>query len=342
MSIKLTRDDLASLCPRPKKGSEAQKNWDGYIAALTSPDGYAVFEKFGIDTRMELCAFIANVAEETGDSGGFTALWENLSFSTVSAIRRAWHGRASRYSDSWIQKNLLGKPVALGDWAYGGRMGNGINNGDGYKYRGFGALQTTGKTDHLRYYNGDYSYLSSIRAALMEWKDKNCDTHIANGDFRTVCILINGGTNGLDLREAYFEKAKTIWTDDPDWSAESDPAVALDDSTDSITAGPSLIPDIVTASDLKGQSRKIDLLYQARDWLVTKLGLGSAGTGTYSLVDGLKQGHSAMDILRGDPLLAMSLLGVVFAAILGVVIYFLIHWTVEDHNDRRYIPSRTA
>jgi predicted chitinase len=342
MSLRLTRDDLARLCPRPTKGAEAQKNWDGYIAALTSPEGYALFDKFGINTRMELCAFLGNMAEETGDNGGFTALWENLSFSTVAAIRRAWKFRASRYSDSWIQKNLLRKPVALGDWAYGGRMGNGVNNGDGYRFRGFGAMQTTGRDSHMKYYpDGVYTYTTSLRAALMEWKDKNCDLHIAAGDFRTVCVLINGGTNGLALREQYFAKAQTIWKDDPDWTPE-DPIVAVvDDPDPSLVLGPSL-PEVVTASDLKGTSRKIDFLFWVRSW-ASRLGLGGAGGTTYSLEDAnthLSQAATTLDILKANPLLLISILTIVGSVGVWFICHYMLQLHTDDYNNKRWMPSK--
>jgi predicted chitinase len=336
MSMLLTAGDLARLAPRPKKAGEAQKNWDGYIAALTSVDGYQLFDTSGVNTRMELCAFLANMAEETGDAGGFTALWENLSFGSVGAIRRAWRQRASRYSDSWIQQNLLGKPIALGDWAYGGRMGNGVNNGDGYKYRGFGALQTTGKTDHLRYYNGDYSYLSSIRAALREWKDKKCDVHIANGDFRTACILINGGTNGLALREQFYAKAQNIWKEDPDWSV-SDGPVVLDDSEDSATLGPSLIPEVVTAKDLQASSRKVGLIMQLRNWA---LGVGASGTGLSfaDFSDKTSQLHQISEYFKENAFLLL-----IGGCVVGfIAAQVLINWVVDDHNSGRYVPSKVS
>jgi predicted chitinase len=341
MAIKLTRDDLARLCPRPSKAGEAQKNWDGYVAALTSAEGYALFAEYGINTRAEFCAFIANAAEETGDRGGFTCLWENLSFTSVAAIRRAWGSRASRYSDSWIQKNLIRNPIALGDWAYGGRMGNGVNNGDGFKYRGFSILQTTGKTAHIQYLKGDYSYLSGLRAALMEWKDKNCDASIADGDFDAACIKINGGRNGLADRQRYYAQAKSIWHDDPDWSVEN-PVVAEDDSTDSVTVGPSLIPQIVTAQDLKGQSRKVDFLDWVKGWGL-KLGIGGAGVSTYSLADAnaqVGQAKTLIQTLKAEPALLLSVGGIVFGISLFVGAKYLIELIVHDHNEGRYTPSK--
>lgn len=217
----LTRDDLAKLCPRPTKAGQAQDNWDAYVNALTSAAGAAEFRAADVDTRDEFCAVMANVAQETG---GLTILWENMTYTSVAAVRGAWRARASKHTDAWIKANLLRKPKAIAEWAYAGRMGNGpAGTGDGFKYRGFGMLQTTGKTDHLKLLKGDYTHLASIHAALKEWRSKGCNDEIAAGDFDAACILINGGKNGLPQRQAFLAKAKKIWKECPDFAVMSAP-----------------------------------------------------------------------------------------------------------------------
>lgn len=234
MSSGLTRDKIVAFAPRPKSKGESQKNWDGYVDAMTSPEAAAMFVAAGVLTRNDLCAFMANAAQETGDNGAFTCLWENLNFKTVEAIRSAWRARASKHSDAWIRANLLSNPKAVGAWAYDGRMGNGRGNGDGYNYRGFGILQTTGKTDHMRYLNGDHSYMASLRAALSEWKDKGCSDDIAEDDFDGACIKINGGRNGLAERRRFYAAAQRVWTDAPAWG-DVTPTDALKPKPKSIT-----------------------------------------------------------------------------------------------------------
>ena len=278
----LTREDLSRLCPRPKSTGSAQDNWDGYVAALTSEAGARMMAP-AFKTRETLCGFLANIAEETGDAGGFTCLWENMNFSSVSAIRKAWEKRASKHSDDWIEANLLHKPEAVADWAYGGRMGNGKGNGDGYKYRGFGPLQTTGKTDHLKYLRGDYSHLNALRAALSEWTDKGCGDHVDGGDFDAACILINGGRNGLAERRKYFSKAKVIWTEDPVWIVPE--------------TAPLPLPE-VTAKDLVKQgSRSMSWL----QWLKTLfVGTGAGTLGLMSSSDALSWFGWLKQIVFGD------------------------------------------
>lgn len=323
--MRLNRDDLVRLCPRPKKAGEAQTNWDGYVDALTSGEGAALFRDYGVHSSANLCGFLANAAQETGDKGGFTCLWENMNFRSVAAIRGAWHARASKVSDAWIKENLIGRPEALAEWAYAGRMGNGTGNGDAYLYRGFGILQVTGKTDHIRYLKGEHTYIAALRAALAEWHDKGCGAYVDSGDFDTACILINGGRNGLAERKAFYAKARQIWTEDPIW-----------DEPVSVASVPSPLPipsQPMTAPDLVGVSRKVTLLDRVRKMLAA---LGIGGTGL-SFADFENQGdtiHAVLQFLKENAYLALlggCLVGVALATV-------LIQWHVEDHNEGRYIP----
>lgn len=342
----LTKDTLAKFCPRPKSAGSAQTNWDGYVNAMTSPEGYRIFRDFGIDTKDELCAFLANAAQETGDSGGFTCLWENLNFTTVAAIRGAWSARAKKYSDAWIKANLIRNPQAIGAWAYDGRMGNGIGNGDGYKYRGFGILQTTGKTAHMEYLAGDYSYLSALRAALMEWKDKDCDASIAAGDFDGACIKINGGRNGLAQRKQFLAKAEKIWTVNPVWDvptavADTTPAVPEEPVTADTTQDTTLPLPAPTApvsiSSLAQSSAKTALLVRVRNWLFG----GAAGAGTLS-VDSLLQtdgpANNFLTIIGQHPIsVLLTGFGILIGG--GTIAIILINYIVKDCNEGRYLPS---
>lgn len=337
----LTRNDLARLAPRPSKSGQAQKNWDGYVAALTSPEGAAMFAEYSIDTRLKLCGVLANVAQETGDAGGFTCLWENMNFTTVAAIRGAWGARSRPYSDAWIKANLIRNPEGLADWAYGGRMGNGKGNGDGFKYRGWGALQVTGKTDHLRYVKDDYSYLNSIRVALAEWHDKGCSDHVQAGDFDAACILINGGRNGLSERRAYFAKAKKIWTDDPDWDAAPQTQDGADTDVAETEApvysanplpGPTARDRVETAKVLAGTSRKWFLITLAQ-WKGRLMAAGGAlGLVSDDPVNAYRHGKELW--------LEFGLVGLV---ILGIIAWYIASKSkslmVTDTLEGRYKPS---
>lgn len=333
----ITRDDLAKFSPRPARAGEMQKNWDGYADALTSSGIVRLYQIAQIDTREELCAFMANVAHETG---GFTILWENLTYTSVAAVRGAWRKRASAYSDAWIKANLLRNPKALGDWAYGGRMGNGRDNGDGFKYRGFGPLQTTGKTDHLKYLSGDYSYLSGLRAALEEWHAKDCGDRIAEGNFDAACILINGGTNGLKERRAYYAKAKAIWTESPSWPVSdnapekmsedhpepSDTSGETPETADTSPSEPDKSPGLVKFEIVQ------DLMANSRKWLLLRwqkiIGGGTTALGLGSFIE---DGKIPVWVF------------VAALIVLGLAMWFLASWVqshmIKDRKAGAYVPS---
>lgn len=334
--MQLTRDDLAKLCPRPTKEGQAQDNWDAYINALISAAGAAEFLAAEVNTRDEFCAVIANMAQETGDEGGFTLLWENMTFTTVAAVRGAWKARASRHTDAWIKANLLRKPQAIAEWAYAGRMGNGpAGSGDGFKYRGFGALQTTGKTDHLKLLKGDYSHLSSIRAALHEWRSKGCNDQIADGDFEGACILINGGRNGLSLRKKYYAKALTIWKECPDFAA----AVAAPGAVGLLA----LPPEVKTDGRVRAEAAVTLASTSRKWWLMAKQKLlGHVTIGGTLTAIGLNAADPVATAQQTKSLyLEFGLAGIVLI-LAGTMIYMATRTQshiIDDKLSGGYVPS---
>jgi putative chitinase len=101
-------------------------------------------------------------------------------------------------------------------------MGNGDEaSGDGWKYRGRGALQLTGKESYKKF--GDIMGLdlvgnpdllldrkTAIRSATLYWKSKGINEWADKGDFKKVTLLINGGYIGLEHREKYWQTAKKV------------------------------------------------------------------------------------------------------------------------------------
>jgi putative chitinase len=101
-------------------------------------------------------------------------------------------------------------------------MGNGDTaSGDGWKYRGRGAIQLTGKTNYLICGNAIGLDLQNspdmlldpqhgIRAALWFWNNHNLNKYADVQDMQTITKIINGGLNGLDDRLAYYNKALAV------------------------------------------------------------------------------------------------------------------------------------
>jgi putative chitinase len=100
-------------------------------------------ERFGIATPVREAAFVAQCAHE---SEGFTRLEESLYYRRPERVREMWPGRVR---DLVQASRLVGNPQGLANWVYSSRNGNGdVASGDGWRYRGRGLLQLTGRANY--------------------------------------------------------------------------------------------------------------------------------------------------------------------------------------------------
>lgn len=196
--------------------------YDAYISAFTSSAGLNTLRKYGITENWDrLMHFFAQASHETG---GFSLVRESLYYTSVKAIRRAWKKRASAHTDQWITSNLLRRPIDLGDWAYGGRMGNRRGTEDGFNYRGGGTFQTTGRSAYAA--KGKLAKvdlegnpkliedpLVSLLAACAEWGGLECNRFADRGEIEKISRGINIGnpaastpSNGEADRIAKYRK----------------------------------------------------------------------------------------------------------------------------------------
>lgn len=103
----------------------------------------AACARFAIDTPARLAGFIAQCRIE---SAGFTRLEEGLSYSTPERIRAVFPSRVPSLGDA---ARLVRNPQALANRVYSGRLGNGDEaSGDGWRYRGRGIVQLTGRANY--------------------------------------------------------------------------------------------------------------------------------------------------------------------------------------------------
>lgn len=101
------------------------------------------FDRFGIDTPVRRAAFIAQASHE---SRGFAALEESLYYRTPERIRAMWPRRVPDLAGA---ARLARNPKVLANRVYADRLGNGDEaSGDGWKYRGRGLFQLTGKANY--------------------------------------------------------------------------------------------------------------------------------------------------------------------------------------------------
>jgi putative chitinase len=126
--------------------SVAPRAYPNYVNAFA--DGETSLQQFGIVTPLRLSHFLAQVLHETG---GGTVLFENLTYTTAARVMEIF-GVGRHSAAVWPEEvpALLKNPERLADRVYGlgnpkkaAELGN-MRPGDGYRYRGGGALQTTG------------------------------------------------------------------------------------------------------------------------------------------------------------------------------------------------------
>lgn len=100
-------------------------------------------QRFHIDTKPRVAAFLAQVAHE---SANFTRTEENLYYSTPERIRAMWPKRVPTLADA---ATLTRNPKALATRVYSNRLGNGDEaSGDAFRFIGRGLVQLTGRTNY--------------------------------------------------------------------------------------------------------------------------------------------------------------------------------------------------
>ncbi len=113
-------------------------------AARAFADHLAVAcDRFGVNTPRRVAGLIGQCMVE---SQGFTALEEGLYYSTPARIRAVF---PSRVTSDAIAARLARNPQALANCVYANRLGNGDEaSGDGWKFRGRGLIQLTGRSNY--------------------------------------------------------------------------------------------------------------------------------------------------------------------------------------------------
>ena len=166
-----------------------------------------VIKTYKISNPNRLAHFLAQCGHE---SGNFKLIEENLNYSEEGLLKIF-----PKYFDKNTAKSYARRPEMIANMVYGSRMGNGDkNSGDGYKFRGRGFIQLTGKTNYKSF--SDYIGIDLITnpnlvatkyplssAAWFFEKRKLwaiCDEGTSIDTIKKVTKIINGGYNGLEDR----------------------------------------------------------------------------------------------------------------------------------------------
>lgn len=203
MKFNFTDAMVKSLLPKNKESS----HWYKAMADL--------LPKYEIDTPERVAGFIAQCSHESAE---FSVLEENLNYS-ANALKAVF----GKYFRDRSPDAYARKPEAIANVVYASRMGNGsTKSGDGWKFRGRGVIQLTGKNNYMAF--GEATGLSdedqiikyletkegALESACWFWKANNLNTAADAKDIKKMTKLINGGYNGLEDREKHYKHALEV------------------------------------------------------------------------------------------------------------------------------------
>ena len=200
--MEIRQDQLAQILP----GNPYIEHWTDALNKIL-PD-------YDISTPQRVAAFLAQTAHE---SGGYSALHENLNY-TAQSLCRVW---PSHFTAA-IADQYAHNPEKIANRAYAGRMGNGDEaSGDGWRFCGRGLLQVTGRVNYQAFadsvgmdVNDVPAFLQTFEGAVQSacwfWENNNLNKWADEGNIEKMTRIINGGVLGLDDRTARYHHALQI------------------------------------------------------------------------------------------------------------------------------------
>ena len=207
--MKLTEQQLLRIFPNARLVAGV------FVAALQR-----AMDEREIDTPARRAAFLAQVGHE---SSQLTRLVENLNYS-AQGLAATWPSRyrGADGKPNALALNLARHPQAIANNTYASRNGNGDEaSGDGWRYRGRGLLQVTGRANY-RAAAGGLDQPLEVEPELLEqpewaalsaawwWAAHDLNELADRGEFATITRRINGGLNGQAERLALWERVKAV------------------------------------------------------------------------------------------------------------------------------------
>lgn len=174
-----------------------------------------VLPKYNITSVERVAAFLAQCGHESAD---FTTLKENLNYS-AEGLSKVF---PKRFPSVAAAQPYHRQPEKIANKIYADRMGNGPEaSGDGFKFRGRGAIQLTGKENYTKFANSIGKSLDeavaytetlagAIESACWFWNTNKLNDIADKKDIVTLTKRINGGTIGLEDRKHHFENNLSV------------------------------------------------------------------------------------------------------------------------------------
>lgn len=199
----LTLEDLAAIMPN------AGTNAIRFVGPLN-----VTMQLFDILEPRRVAAFLAQIAHESSE---LTQVTENLNYS-VQGLRAVF----KRHFALQELEKFAHHPIDIANRVYAFRNGNGSEaTGDGWRYRGRGLLQVTGRANYahcgealgldlIEYPDLLIEPAYAARAAGWFWSSRNINACADKEDIVGVTRIVNGGVNGLDHRKAWYARAKEV------------------------------------------------------------------------------------------------------------------------------------
>ena len=205
----------------------------GQVAGVFVPVLNTAMSRYQIVGAKRIAAFIAQVGHE---SGHLTRLVENLNYS-ADGLANTWSSRyaepdgksgyvtvqvagKARNKPNTLARSVDRKPEQIANIAYGNRIGN-TDPGDGWKYRGRGLIQITGKNNYRACSEAlgldliaqpellEKPQYASMSAAWF-WATNGLNTLADAGKYEAITQRINGGQTGATDRQVLYAQAQKV------------------------------------------------------------------------------------------------------------------------------------
>jgi len=173
----------------------------------------SLFEKYELNTPLRIAHFMAQIEHESG----LKPISENLNYSKKGLLTTF-----KKYFGDLSAEVYANKPEKIANRVYSNRIGNGDEaSGEGWKYRGRGFIQITGKENYFHLLidtdldvirNPDLllEEANAMISALWFWDLKGLNELADKDDIKGITKRINGGYNGLEHRKQLYEKYSKI------------------------------------------------------------------------------------------------------------------------------------